>query len=202
MKILKEYTEPTTIIMTGQWVKDVEPSLMINDDESSISVTNIGVNTTSNLTTFGHMYILTEFEFNWFVTSDHYTMHCDDDFGDTEKMYIVIKDFIGVIGARGLIEGREEFDKWDVDDYFYHQVEDATLEIMVIGEENYIVKSMNINEVKEFLGSNISSKIIFTEESLSLEEKIKILEERIESQEKEIARLSDAVGWCERNIAG
>jgi len=37
-------------------------------------------------------------------------------------------------------------------------------------------------------------------EEISIEDKLEMLEKRIESQTKQIALLSDAIDWCERNI--
>jgi len=156
MKILKEYTKPTTIIITGQWVNNVESSLLITDDECEIDIRKFNSEKVS-LITFGNISILTEEEFNWFVTSDHFTMHCGDDFSNEEDMYVVIKNYVGVIGATGITCDGEEFDKWDITDYFYHQVEDSNVVIDIKGEYN--VESMTVGEVKEFLESDRGSKI-------------------------------------------
>tara|TARA_R110000796_G_scaffold248124_3_gene374578 strand:- start:2120 stop:2713 length:594 start_codon:yes stop_codon:yes gene_type:complete len=196
MKILKEYKEPTTIIICGAWVEGIDKSLMITDDESQIDVR--GTNGSSSITTLGQVYILTEDEFNWFITSDHYKMHCEGDvFSDIEHLYIPIKDYVGVIGASGLTCDNEPFDNWDINNYFHHQVEDSRVLIDVSGEDYFI--RMNVNEVKEFLvGAGTNG--IFKAPEVNLEEKIVILEKRIESQQKQIEHLSDAVDWCERNI--
>lgn len=197
MKIIKEFTEPTTIIITGQWVDGIKESLMLTDDECGIDVRCFNGKTIS-LTTFGIIHILTLDQFNWFVTSDHYKMHCDDDFGNQENMYIVIKDYIGVIGATGIMDHNKEFDKWDINDYFYHQVKDSVLVLDVKGE--YDFNAMNVNEVKEFLDSGESSKAGVEEVSPSLEERIEVLEKKIESMQKQITLHSGSIDWCERNI--
>lgn len=164
MKVLKEYKEPTTIVITGQWVDNVKSSLLITDDEFVIDIRKFNGDEVS-LTTFGSITILTEEEFNWFVTSDHYIMHCDDDFGNEENMYVVIKDYVGVIGATANVRGGiDDFDKWNVDDYFYHQVE-GELYVDVKGE--YEFEAMTVGEVKEFLESDRGSKVtdILSEET-------------------------------------
>ena len=198
MKIIKEYKKPTTIVITGQWVEGIGKSLMITDDESGIDVRRFDGDTFS-LTTYGHIYVLTEEQFNWFITSDHYALYCDDD--DIENLYIPIKDFIGVIGATGITDDGVESDEWDINDYFYHQIDDGVFYPILDIKGEYNIQPMNIKEVKEFLASNKDSIFIPIPEIKSpLEVKIEALENRIESQAKQIALLSDAIDWCERNI--
>jgi len=156
MKILKEYKKPTTIIITGQWVDNVESSLLITDDECTFDIRKFNGYEIC-LMAFGSVSILTEEEFNWFITSDHYKMYCDDDFGDEENMYTVIKDYVGIIGATATRYDGEEFDKWDIDEYFHHQVDDSNVTLEVKGE--YEFEAMTINEVKEFLLSDKGSKV-------------------------------------------
>jgi hypothetical protein len=191
MKILKEFKEPTTIVITGQWVEGIKQSLMIDDDEWVIDVRNSNGDLIS-LTTFGGVYILTEKQFNWFITSDHYKLYCDDDFGHIENMYIVLKDYVGTIGAIGILHDGGETDKWLLNDYFNHQLEDADVILDVISE--YDFDAMTIEEATEFLNSNEkNSKPTKTEAKISLEERIQILEDKVESQTKQIKLLTDSI---------
>lgn len=160
MKIIKEVKESTTLIITGQWIEGREPSLMITDDESQIDIRRFDGKTTS-LTTLGFVNILTVEEFNTFINSEHYKLHCDDDFGNDENFYVVLKDYVGIIGATGAMWGHENenFDNWDLDEYFYHQeLGDLYPIIGVTGE--YDFKGMTVQEVKDFLGSDKGSKVI------------------------------------------
>jgi len=159
MKIIKEVKEPTTLIICGQWLEGVEPSLMITDDESQIDIRRFDGKTTS-LTTFGFVNILTVEEFNTFINSEHYKSNCDDDFGNDEHFYVVLKDYVGTIGVTGAMRGHEneDFDKWDLDEYFYHQeLGDLYPIINVSGE--YAFKGMTVQEVKDFLVSDKGSKV-------------------------------------------
>lgn len=209
MKILKEYTEPTTIIITGQWVEPYKESIMLTDDECYVDVRDFKGDEIT-LSTFGFVTILTEDEFIDFINSEHFKLNCENEFCDLENMYIPIKDYVGRIGATGIIAGTKdmEFDNWDIEDYFYHQVDDSSPIIDISGE--YKFKSMTIDQVIKFLSSDASSLVLSSttfekEVDRSIEEKIKQLEERIEAQSKQIALLNDTVDWCQRyvkNIAG
>ena len=142
MKVLKEFKEPTNVVITGQWVGgEVEPSLSITDDECILTVRNFK-GKKFNLAALGSITILTEEQFNWFIDSDHYKMYCDDDFGNIE--------------AVGVTYDGDETVEWEIEDYFYHQVEDANLILDIKGEYNF--DSMNVNEAKKFLKSNEISK--------------------------------------------
>jgi len=156
MKVLKEFKEPTNVVITGQWVGgEVEPSLSITDDECILTVRNFK-GKKFNLAALGSITILTEEQFNWFIDSDHYKMYCDDDFGNIEDMYIPIKGYVGNIEAVGVTYDGDETVEWEIEDYFYHQVEDANLILDIKGEYNF--DSMNVNEAKKFLKSNEISK--------------------------------------------
>ena len=198
MKILREFKEPTNIVITGQWVNSKEPSLSLTDDECSCSIRDYKGDYVS-ITSFGSITILTEDEFDWFLESDHYRLFCDDDFGRKENMYVAIKNYVGVIGATGLYSGtEEEFDDWDINDYFYHQVEDSGVILNISGKYN--IQPMTVDEVSEFLSSNRISKVVKEEPEVSLRERIKMLEERVESQSEQIRLLNDSLSWCEHYI--
>ena len=158
MKILKEYKEPTTIIITGQWVEPYKESLMVTDDECFVDVRKHNGEEVS-LSTFGFVTILTEDEFNEFINSEHFKVNCDNEFSELEYMYRPIKDYVGTIGVSrtNSWNGEEESDDWDIDEYFYHQFEDSVPTIKVLGE--YDFDSMTIDEVKKFLSSNKTSKM-------------------------------------------
>tara|TARA_R110000851_G_scaffold47424_6_gene115183 strand:- start:418 stop:1074 length:657 start_codon:yes stop_codon:yes gene_type:complete len=129
MKIIKELKEPTTLILCGGWIDDetIEPILRITDDESSISIRKHD-GSLSYLQTYGFVYLLTEEQFRTFINSKHY----DNEYGDWEdEFFMVLKDYVGTLGAVGMREN-EEFDEWDINDYFYHQMdcdEDLILDI-------------------------------------------------------------------------
>lgn len=195
MKVIKEFKTPKTIIITGQWIKNVEPALMIDDDETDITVRNTK-GEWCNIFSWGQIYVITESEFNEFRESEHYTNFCDDD--EDENMYMVLKDYVGTIGATAIIEGGQSSDDWEVDEYFQHQDIEGGLIINVTG--NYKIEQSTIKDVIEFLKSDETSKI---EEvtSPSLEEKLTKLEGIVEKQTKEIDALSEKIrklSWIKR----
>jgi hypothetical protein len=146
---------------------------------------------------YGHIYILTEKEFFEFINSNHFKEHYKEEYD--ENYYVVIKDYIGTIGATGLTENREESDDWDINEYFNHQVEDDALRLIIDITGKYHFNSTTFKQTLEFLKSDETSKAVEVKK-ISVEERIKLLEKKVESQTKQIALLSDSIDWCERNI--
>lgn len=164
MRILKEYKKPTTIVMTGEWVVDHKDSVSYTDDECTIDVRKYNGDI-ETITAFGGLTILTEDEFYEFIQSNHYKMHCDDDFNKEEHMYIIIKDFVGTIGATVELRGGPAVE-WDVDEFVNHQF-DGFVELFVEVLGDYEFESMPIGKAIEFLESDKGSKVtdILSEET-------------------------------------
>jgi hypothetical protein len=196
MKTLKTFTEPETVIICGAWVEDKEVVLKITDDESPVTIRKYD-GWCVDMYSYGHIYILTEKEFFEFINSNHFKEHYKEEYD--ENYYVVIKDYIGTIGATGLTENREESDDWDINEYFNHQVEDDALRLIIDITGKYHFNSTTFKQTLEFLKSDETSKAVEVKK-ISVEERIKLLEKKVESQTKQIALLSDSIDWCERNI--
>lgn len=193
MRILKEVTEPQTIIICDAYLDDRDPDVMINDDECGFNIRKSNGEFTS-VDSFGFIYIFTKEEFlNYIESKDEDEKEEQDDF----DLYVIIKDFVGTVGVTAKEFGGKENDNWKLNDYFHHQDINGGLILDVSGD--YDFNALHLDEALRFLNSDEKNQKLNTPIE-SIEGKLIRFEKLIESQRKEIAKLADAIQWCERNI--
>lgn len=197
MRTLKEFKEPQTVIICSGWLQDNEGDVLIDDDETQFTIRRDNNTYIDVEALFGVAYILTKDEFKKYVNSEHFKENCDLDGGEYHQ-YVVINDYVGTISVVAQYRTGQETDDFKLDDFFQHQHIDGNLYIHVSGD--YDLNVTNLEDSINTINSGVSSRAILTKPQMSLEEKIEILESRLESQSKQIALLSDAVDWCQRNI--
>jgi len=198
MRVLKEFKEPETVIICSGWLENREGDVLIDDDETAFTIRRDNKTYIDVEALFGVAYILTKDEFFKYINSEHFRDNCDVD-GGLYNQYAVINDYVGTISVVAEYRTGQETDNFKLDDYFHHQNMDANLYVHVSGEYDFNVT--NLEDALKTIDSGVSSRCELKKEpSLSLEEKIEILEGKIEIQAQQISQLSNAVDWCERNI--
>lgn len=162
MKVLREFKEPTSIVIADAWIEDEsnpeleEYCFKIDDDECGFDVTN--GDKTEGVESFGFVYILTKDEFLKHINSDHYEQY-DGEHSDWNR-YVVINDFVGEVKLKVTIRGGEEVpsDKIDFDEYIQHQF-DSWSDIEVVIPSEYDFEVSNEEKALKLLESGKGSKI-------------------------------------------
>lgn len=125
--ILRTFTEPTDVYISGDYYNDIKEAFSITDDESGVGITN--GSKTVDINSYGFIYIFTKDEFRAAIPKIDY-LDEDATYSNWEGVYL--KDFVGdiklILRAE---ESNEEFgikkgdnilrEDVDLTDYAWHQ---------------------------------------------------------------------------------
>jgi len=112
--LLKNYEVPTNIYIVGDYIEGVEPTILADDDEVTVNITD--GERVNYLTTYGFVYIFSDEEFKNLLKSRNLASD-----GDPEVQYI--RNYVGKITLNKIIDNKlcEFENELDLNDYINHQ---------------------------------------------------------------------------------